>query len=191
VSGDFASILTQILGDSAPLLIVLAGSNGAGKSTFFEVFLRATGVAFVNADEIARSLGVGRAPADRYEPARIADRLRKDLLAQRRAFCMETVLSDPSGEKLAFLRSAQSAGYRVLFVWIRIESVELSIARVMQRVEAGGHDVPDEKLEARFPRTRENAIAALSFADLGLVIDNSDLDRPFRHLQTWVHGKRQ
>ena len=188
---SLAAIFRQALGEEGPLLIVLAGSNGAGKTTFFETFLRPTGVAFVNADEIARALHPTEPMPDPYEAARLAARLREELLARRATFCMETVLSDPAGEKLAFLRAAQSAGYRVLFVWIRIESVELSIARVMQRVESGGHDVPDEKLEVRFPRTLENATAALGFVDLGLILDNSRIDQPYRHVETWIRGERQ
>lgn len=182
-------LLEEALGaDDAPALIVLAGSNGAGKTTFFETFLRETGVACVNADEIGRALNPRDPQANPYEAARLADLMRRDLLARGETFCMETVLSDREGAKLAFFREAQAAGYRVILVWICIASVELSVARVMQRVEAGGHDVPDEKLEARFPRTLENAEAALRCVDLGLVIDNSSVDRPFRHVTTWKRG---
>ncbi len=94
-------------------------------------------------------------------------------------------MSDPVGDKLAFLRQAQAAGYKVIFNWVRIETIELSIARVMQRVESGGHDVPDEKLEARFPRTWKNASAAPRWADIALEIDNSGVERPFRLVEAW------
>lgn len=184
-------ILLEALGSSeAPALIVLAGSNGAGKTTFFETFLRPTGIAFVNADQIARALGQPGGEVDPYAAADLADALRRDLVARRQSFCMETVLSDPVGEKIGFLREARQAGYRVMFVWIRIENLELSIARVMQRVQAGGHDVPDEKLEARFPRTRRNALEAVRIADVALVIDNSSVDRPFRLIEAWRGGRR-
>ena len=191
MSESIEATLHRAIGADGPLLIVIAGSNGAGKSTFFEVFLRATGIPFVNADEIALALGQGGAPSDPYAAARTAEAVRRDLVARRASFCMETVFSDPAGQKLEFLRDAQQAGYRVLLIAIRIDSVELSIARVMQRVEAGGHDVPDHKLEARFPRTQDNLATAIRFADLVLECDNSQVERPFQHIATWIDGVRQ
>jgi predicted ABC-type ATPase len=164
------------------------GSNGAGKTTFFDAFLRHTGVSFVNADEIARALDLPG--EDAYEAARLAAAVREDYLARRESFCMETVFSDPRGDKVEWLRRTREAGFRVLLIWVRLDSVELSIARVSQRVENGGHDVPDEKLVARFDRTLRNAREALTFADLGIVVDNSAVDRPFRHVETWRAGVR-
>ncbi len=175
-----------------PLLVVLAGSNGAGKSTFHAEALSGTGYPFVNADNIARDLSVwsGRPIGDlAYEAMQRADALRNDLVEQRVSFIMETVLSDSQGEKLAFLSRAQTSGYFVLFILITLESVEMSIARVAQRVLNGGHDVPDEKLLARFARTRANAAKALAMADAGLVFDNSDPDSPYRWVETWEAGR--
>lgn len=174
-----------------PLLVVLAGSNGAGKSTFHAEALSSTGIPFVNADEIARDLSVksGRNMADlAYEAMQRAEGLRRDLLRQRASFIMETVLSDSQGAKLAFFSEAQAVGYFVLFIHIRVHNVETSIARVMQRVLNGGHDVPDEKLRSRFPRTQKNATRALAAADAGLVFDNSDPGAPFRLQETWIAG---
>jgi len=183
------ALASALAPDGTPVLLVLAGCNGAGKTTFFETFLRDTGIAFVNADDIARALAATGPPVDPYRAAELAGGLRRDLVARRRTFCMKSVLSDPVGDKLEFLQAAQRAGYRVIFIWIRLASVELSIARVMQRVAAGGHDVPDAKLEARYRRTWHNATAALRFADLALVIDNSSAERPFRHVETWRSGQ--
>jgi predicted ABC-type ATPase len=95
---------------------------------------------------------------------------------------METVFSDPAGAKLAFLRDARAAGYRVLLLFIGLESAELSQARVIQRVAAGGHDVPDEKLFARFPRTLENLSRAIGVVNEARLYDNSDAERPYRLL---------
>ena len=169
-------------------MVVLAGSNGAGKSTFFREFLAPTGIACVNADNVARSLNPGAVEALGYEAARLAEAIRQDLVARGETFCMETVFSDPQGEKVEFLRAAQAKGYIIIFVDIRIASVELSRARVQQRVEAGGHDVPDDRLESRFERTRRNAAAALQFVDVGIVLNNSAVDAPFQHVETWKDG---
>lgn len=176
-----------------PLLIVLAGSNGAGKSTFHSEALSGTGIPFVNADEIARDLAArsgGSVAELAYEAMHRADALRRDLLRQRASFVMETVLSDTQGAKLAFFAEAQAAGYFLLFIHIRLDNVETSIARVTQRVLNGGHDVPDEKLHTRFPRTQQNAARGLAMADAGLVFDNSDPGAPFRLIETWMGGRR-
>jgi predicted ABC-type ATPase len=104
---------------------------------------------------------------------------------------METVFSDPQGAKLEFLKECQSNGYTVSLVFIGLESAELSLGRVIQRVERGGHDVPDAKIEARFPRTFDNLREALTFVDEALLFDNSSSDQPFRFVAAFKGGKRQ
>jgi predicted ABC-type ATPase len=159
---------------------VLAGPNGAGKSTFFDVFLRPAGFRFVNADLIARSL-TGDDPNDvAYRAAELAEIERRALLARGDTFVMETVFSDPHGAKLSLLRDARAAGHRVALIFIGLDGPALCSARVSQRVLAGGHDVPDAKIEARFPRTLKNAKAALPFVDAGWLFDNSDAEHPYR-----------
>lgn len=102
-----------------PVLIVIAGSNGAGKSTFYDLYLRSFGLPFVNADVIARALHPESPQRFSYEGAAIAETAGRELLARRTSFCMETAFSDPGGDKVQFLRDAQAAGYGVVFLWIR------------------------------------------------------------------------
>jgi predicted ABC-type ATPase len=187
VSAEVGELVASLIDTDAPLVVALVGSNGAGKTTFFETFLRHTGLPFVNADEIAASLG---RQTDPYEAARFAAAVRADQIARRASFCMESVFSDPAGDKVELLREAQRAGYRVLLIFVRLASVELSIVRVQQRVDVGGHDVPDDKLLARFARTQRNVREALRFVDLAVVLDNSEVERPFRHVETWQRGTR-
>ena len=104
---------------------------------------------------------------------------------------METVFSDPQGAKLAFLKECQSNGYTVMLVFIGLESAELSLGRVIQRVERGGHDVPDAKIVTRFPRTFDNLRQALTVVDEALLFDNSSSDEPFRFVAAFKAGKRQ
>ena len=168
---------------------MLAGPNGAGKSTFFDLFLRPKGFRFVNADLIARGLvGADRARIA-YHAAELADVERRTLIARGDTFVMETVFSDPYEAKLTLIRKAQAAGYRVAFLFTGLESVALSSARVSQRVAAGGHDVPEGKLAARFPRTLVNARRALSLAEAGWIFDNSDADHPYRLVATTHDGQ--
>lgn len=171
-----------------PWLIVLAGPNGAGKSTFFDVFLRVRGFRFVNADLIARGLpGADRADVA-YRAARLADIERRALVARGDTFAMETVFSDPVGAKLDFLRDARTRGYRLALVYIGLAGAALSRARVIQRVAQGGHDVADDKIRTRLPRSLGNAKQALQFVDAAWVLDNSDADHPFRLVATTRAG---
>ena len=126
-----------------------------------------------------------------YEAARVADTWRRDLATRGISFCMETVFSDPQGAKLDFLKECRSNGYTVILVFIGLESAELSLGRVIQRVERGGHDVPDAKIETRFPRTFVNLRQALTFVDEALLFDNSSSDQPFRFVAAFKAGKRQ
>ena len=183
---------------AAPLLLVLAGPNGAGKSTFYELYLRELGLRFINADVIARTLSpggpgepgeAGEPPGLAYRAAQVADAARRALVAVGESFCMETVFSDPVGAKLAFLREARGAGYRVVLHFIGLASPQLSQARVVHRVLNGGHDVPDEKLFARYPRTLENLLRAAREVDALLLYDNSSAAEPFRHLGRLERGE--
>jgi predicted ABC-type ATPase len=175
---------------SGPFLICLAGSNGAGKSTFFRRYLAATNYPFVNADEIARRLGgpvddrLSRIAAD------LADETRRRHVERRESFVMETVFSDPIGEKVEFLAAARAQGYCVILVFIGLDSAELSRGRVLQRVrDDSGHDVPDDRIEARFPRTLANLRRALPRVDIALVLDNSSPAVPYAFVAFWLEGR--
>ena len=113
-------------------------SNGAGKSTFVETFLKPTGILVVNPDEVAKGLSPDTPEAIAYEAARVADTWRRDLLARGVSFCMETVFSDPHGAKLDFLKQSHSQGYVVTLIFIGLDSADLSRGLVMERLGAQG-----------------------------------------------------
>ena len=79
--------------DRRPIVIALVGSNGSGKSTFYESYLSDAGLRFINAVELSSSLGLSP-----YESAELATSIRRELVNQRESFIFETVLSDPVGE---------------------------------------------------------------------------------------------
>lgn len=173
------------------LIVIVAGPNGAGKSTFVETFLKPTGILVVNPDEVAKGLSPDSPEALAYEAARVADAWRRDLAARGVSFCMETVFSDPQGAKVDFLKECRSNGYTVVMVFIGLESADLSRGRIMERVEAGGHDVPDEKIVTRFPRTFANLRQALTFVDQAFLFDNSSADQPYRFVAEFRNGRRR
>lgn len=170
--------------NNRPILVVLAGPNGAGKTTFYEAHLRATGLRYLNADFLARELDV-----DPYRAAEMAGRLRHALLEQRESFIFETVLSDPVGDKLAFLKQAVTKGYSVVICFIALENPLISEERVAMRVQQGGHDVPTSKLISRFPRTLANLKQAICELPCVLIFDNSDLLDPCQLVAVFRNGK--
>jgi predicted ABC-type ATPase len=174
---------------SGPTLHLIAGINGAGKTTFYRQFLeqRTPGAEFVNADELARERWPDEIDARSAEAAGLADERRRELLDARRTFVAETVFSHES--KLELVRDARARGFRVLLYHIHVSSPELARQRVITRVSRGGHDVPEEKVHARFPRTLVLIRQAALIADRTFVIDNSLLGRTHTYVMTLERGK--
>lgn len=170
--------------DARPVVVAIAGPNGAGKSTFYEAHLRASGLRFINADELARGLGI-----DAYRAAEAASRMRRDLLEAGESFVFETVFSDEHGEKLALLRRAVARGYAVILCFVGLASAELSDERVALRSLSGGHDVPREKLLARYPRCLRNLERALGELPAVRVFDNSVFGAPHRQIACFEAGR--
>ena len=168
-------------------LWLLAGGNGAGKSTFYRLQLAPLGLPFVNADLIARELYPDAPEVHSYAASRVAAELRQRLLEEGRSFCFETVFSHPS--KIDFVAQAKALGYEIVLVFIHLESVELNQARVAQRVSEGGHAVPADKVTARLPRLLGHVKTALMLCDHVRLLDNSRADDPFRQIAVMRAGR--
>lgn len=171
--------------DRRPAIVVLAGPNGAGKSTFYEAHLKACGLRFLNADVLAGELGI-----DAYQGAEVAAKLRQELAGQKESFIFETVFSDSAGDKLDFLKQAARQDYNVVMCFIGISGADRSEERVAMRVSQGGHDVPGEKLVARFPRTMANLNRAIRELPCVYLFDNDDLRMPYRLVATFLNGRQ-
>lgn len=161
--------------DRRPIVVVLDGPNGAGKTSFYRTYLRAAGLRFINADMLALELGI-----DAYRAAQLADGVRRQLIEQRESFIFETVFSDPVGDKIGFLKEAESLGYAVALFFIGIDSPERSDQRVAMRVSKGGHDVPTDKIVERYPRVMRNLQRTLVEPANVRVYDNGDLKNEYR-----------
>jgi predicted ABC-type ATPase len=136
--------------DPRPNVVILAGPNGAGKSTAATSLLHgAFGVdEFVNADVIARGLSA-------FDPERVAIAAGRIMLArldelatQRADFPFETTLATRSFAP--WLRSLRMSGYDVHLFFLWLSSADLAVERVLQRVETGGHFVPDDVVRRRY-----------------------------------------
>jgi len=136
--------------DQESRIIIIAGSNGAGKTTFAREFLpkEAGCPVFVNADLIAAGLSP-------FEPMTAAIRAGRLMIAEieshvreKRSFAFETTLS---GRRYArMIPQWQSIGYRVKLVYLYLQDVKIAIERVRVRVRQGGHDVPEDVIRRRY-----------------------------------------
>jgi predicted ABC-type ATPase len=157
-----------------PFLLVVAGPNGSGKSTLIRCLLDAgidLGI-HINPDDIARTLDLPE-PQRTAQAQSIADFERDTCLRRRESFSFETVMSHPS--KVEVMIRAHDAGYDVTLYFVATSDPEINVQRVEDRVSMGGHDVPHERIRARYRR----ALALLSHAALvagrSVVFDNSAL----------------
>ena len=153
-----------------PEIFVIAGPNGAGKTTGASSILpeRFPTHWFINADEIAKSLGTdsplvaGRVMLHRMHEAR----------AWQDTFAFETTLAARS--YVRFLTEAQQLGYLVHIAYVWLSSVELAKKRVAVRVQRGGHDIPAGDIERRYWRGLRNFFDFYrDLADTWVLCDNS------------------
>ncbi|MDW9481348.1 hypothetical protein GOB57_22130 [Sinorhizobium meliloti] len=173
-----------------PSLVLLAGPNGAGKSTLYQtrVAPRFAGP-FVNADIIQREEIKDPSMEASYRAAEVARDRRAELFGAGRSFATETVFSHPS--KLEIIEEARARGYIVIVMHVGVDSPDLSVARVKGRAVEGGHDVPEEKIRARYTRSQPLIREAILRADrgMGMVFDNSRLNEPPRQVLAFANGR--
>ena len=137
---------------TTPTIYLIAGCNGAGKTTFAREFLlKEVGCAnFLNADYLA----LGLSPLSPEIAAMKAGRLLlaefKSLVARRETFALESTLSGLT--YLRLLRDAKRRGFRVYIHYLWLPEPAIAIARVRERVKKGGHNVPVTDIRRRFER---------------------------------------
>ncbi len=162
--------------DPVPCIYVLAGTNGAGKSSVAGAMFRARGPGYFNPDEAAGrilSANPGITPADANSAAwNQGKRLLERAIAERLNFALETTLG---GRTIpALLEAALAAGVEVRVWYVGLSSAEHHIARVRARVAKGGHDIPEPAIRDRYDRSRLNLIRLLPALTELRVYDNSD-----------------
>jgi predicted ABC-type ATPase len=169
-----------------PVLHLLVGSNGAGRSSLYEhVIGPTTHLEFVNADIIAATRWPEEAAAMSYEAAALATERRSALIESRSSFVTETVFSHTS--KLDLIQSALDTGYLVN-LHVVVVPEELAIARVASRVDAGGHHVPEGKIRDRYQRRWPLVAEAVRVVDTATIYDNSRATTPFRVVARFERG---
>jgi len=157
-----------------PFVLVVAGPNGSGKSTLTNYLLE-SGIDFgnyINPDEIALTLDLPE-PQRSVQAQSIADFERDRCLRQGLSFSFETVMSHPS--KVELMIRAHDAGYQVTLFFVATSDPEINVRRVENRVSSGGHDVPHDRIRARYERSLSLLCHAALVADHTVVFDNSAL----------------
>jgi predicted ABC-type ATPase len=144
------------MADAVPRVIVLAGCNGAGKTTASRTVLAETmGVmTFVNADVIAQGLSGFDPDNAALEASRIMLERLHALAAERTDFAFETTLAARS--LAGWLRSLRETGYFVHLAYFWLNNPDLAVARVRQRVLQGGHNIPEATIRQRYTRSLQN-----------------------------------
>ena len=159
-----------------PVFYLLAGPNGAGKSTLYKALVHGgtipAAAEFVNADlHEGEHLQHIADPQARSEAARLwADARRATLLKAGRPFVSETVFSHES--KLALIEEAQQQGFFVMLLVVCLDDPKHLLQRVANRVTEGGHNVPADRILARYPRTLANLAVAVRVADAAVLYDS-------------------
>ena len=161
---------------SQPTCYVIAGPNGAGKTTFALRYLpEMTGCRnFINADLIADGLSPLNPAGVQIEAGKIFLREIEANVSAGTDFAFETTLSGRMYVRL--LKKLRSKGWKVVLFYLWIPGAEFSRLRVRQRVESGGHNIPDEAITRRYRRTVSNFLTVFApLCDEVFCYDNSDL----------------
>lgn len=186
--------LYEIPEEDRRLLVVIAGHNGAGKTTIYRE--RISGAlagllaVHLNPDEIEKGitldLGEHSLSKEEFEEraAKEAARLRQQYLDREINFSFETVLSDPKQDKVGFMAEARQYGYLVVLIGVGLDSIEKSKERVAIRHAKGGHNVRADKIENRYERVLLNFAHGACAATLAIFFDNSE-DRSEDDLDTY------
>jgi predicted ABC-type ATPase len=172
---SFSKINYAIFVEMNKNLYIIAGCNGAGKTTAsFTILPEILNCKeFVNADEIAKGLSPFQPEKVSFEAGRIMLNRIKELLENDANFAFETTLSTKSYRNT--VAQAKEKGYTVVLLFFWLRSVELAIDRVKTRVLEGGHNIETEVIRRRYKNGIKNLFEIyISIVDEVMIFDNSE-----------------
>ena len=161
-----------------PKLYIIAGCNGAGKTTAsFTILPEVLGCKeFINADEIAKGLSPFQPESVAVQAGRIMLARMDELLQKGETFAFETTLATKSYKQK--IEWAQANGYEVTLLFFWLDSPNIAKKRVAQRVAEGGHNIPLETIERRYYNGIANLFAIyIDMVDICYIFDNSEGER--------------
>lgn len=158
-----------------PVLIVIAGPNGSGKTSVTGKILQHEWLEdseYINPDFVARDIfGDWNNRESVLKAANYCNEWREQCLSERKSLIFETVMSAP--DKVDFILRAKEAGFFVRLFFVSTKSPVINAKRVASRVLNGGHDVPITKIISRYDKSIANCIALAPYVDRLYVYDNS------------------
>lgn len=161
-----------------PKLYIIAGCNGAGKTTAsFTILPEVLGCKeFINADEIAKGLSPFQPESVAMQAGRIMLARMDELLQKGETFAFETTLATKSYKQK--IEWAQANGYEVTLLFFWLDSPNIAKERVAQRVAEGGHNIPLETIERRYYNGIANLFTIyIDMVDICYIFDNSEGER--------------
>lgn len=167
------------MSDAKPQVVIIAGPNGAGKSTLAPAVLRDTFglLEFVNADTISAGLSAFNAEAVALDAGRVMLTRLRELAAHKQSFAFESTLATRSYATWISRLAQEGYAFHLLFLWLN--TMELAIQRVAERVRHGGHSVSEDIIRRRYVRGLENLSQLyIPLADSWVVYDNSGAGSP-------------
>lgn len=161
--------------DHKPVLIIIAGPNGSGKTTITHKILRHEWLedsVYINPDQVAQEkFGDWNSPEAVRKAAIYCAEWRERCLSERQSMIFETVLSAP--DKVDFVKRALKAGFFVRLFFVCTASPTINASRIAKRVIEGGHDVPITKIISRYNKSIANCVLLSRIVDRVYVYDNS------------------
>lgn len=158
-----------------PVLIVIAGPNGSGKTSVTTKILHHEWIEdciYINPDIIAQEkFGDWNSKEAVMQSVKYCEALREDCIKEGKSLIFETVLS--VSDKVDYIRRAKDAGFFIRLFFVCTSNPTINAARIANRVMKGGHDVPIPKIISRYEKSITNCCVASQFADRTYVYDNS------------------
>jgi predicted ABC-type ATPase len=137
-----------------PLMIIVSGGNGSGKTTFAQKYLHAFGLPYIGADKIAYELSPDDPYSQSIEAGRLFIEQVNQMIESETSFIVETTLSGVTFRKQ--IQQAKSKNFWVHIVHVYLDCSETGVSRVGIRMQKGGHYVPKADIIRRFKRSIRN-----------------------------------
>ncbi|HSX38344.1 MAG TPA: AAA family ATPase [Chlamydiales bacterium] len=170
---------------------MIAGPNGAGKTTMTLELIRDCRMLyeFINADEIARGLAPKHPESMALTASKLMIKRLKELLEAKKNFVFETTASGTNYIK--YLNAAKIEGYELSLTFLWLSAPEEAVRRVAQRVQQGGHNIPEASIIRRYYSGIKNIITKyLPLVDEALIIDSSSQEQEGLVQSEWVEREK-